>query len=106
MAGIYSTRFIGSGVIGAGDLTYTVPTAKVAIVDTIDLVIYSAPGGAGWGAAFLPGGDIFWSTGTAASGAAAYEGWRGRFVLLAGETLKLGLNGAGGMQATGYLLDA
>ena len=104
MASVYSTRFIEVSSL-TPSAAYTVPAGFVAVVRDLDavsqgsvavaeLVMVGAAGQAIY-LAFAPISTSMWF------------GWRGRQVLLAGETLHVDVaNGPWDVSVSGYLLTA
>lgn len=98
---VYSTRFLaGVGVTTA--IVFTCPTGFVTVLRDLD-TFYA---GLLVATARLIGseGQTIWANAFAGGSEPEYASWRGRQVLIAGETVSLDSSGATDMTLSGYLL--
>ena len=98
---VYSTRFIA--VAGfTGSAAFAVPAGYVAVVRDIDVTVFTGAGAtieAGIG-----GSAVFWGYTFGVVPILAWQSWRGRIVLNAGEQLVLQSDASADMVASCYLL--
>jgi hypothetical protein len=100
---VYSTQFVRGNT--EAEYVYTCPPGYVALVSCIDVYVGIVGSGGNFTAAAGSSITVFWSQGYDAPGE-QYSAWRGKHVLVAGESLYVSGDAEFACSVSGDLLSA